>query len=144
MTDHAPTPASANVYDAIAAAEVILPGTPALGGEQDPRWQAIIEVAEYVHSHPEAVWAFTERWGRSENQDLRDAIGTCVLEHLLEHHFELLFPRVESLALSCPRFASTFGMCWKIGQSTVPDNESRFDVLHERLRDAQFDDGHRA
>src|SRR5687767_14749965 len=59
------------VHDAIAAADSLLPGQPAPEGNIDPRWQAIIEVGEFVETEPEPVWSFIVRWGSSSDEDLR-------------------------------------------------------------------------
>jgi hypothetical protein len=117
------------VHAAITAAEKLLPGEPAPDGEEDPRWQAIIEVADYIESDPDAIWQFAARWGAHEQDDLRMAIATVVLEHLLEHHFDLIFPRIETLVKSDSNFADTFCSCWKFGQSKLPENTARFDRL---------------
>ena len=117
------------VTAAIEAAEALLPGEAAPDDELDPRWQAIIEVSEFIPSDPDAVWAFTAKWGVHDDEDLRTAIATCLLEHLLEHHFDLIFPRVEKLAMDNARFSQTFGSCWKFDQSEIPANSKRFDKL---------------
>jgi len=65
------------VHAAIAAGEA------APDGETDPRWQAVIAVGEFIETDPEPVFAFAQRWGSSDNADLRMAIATCLLEHLL-------------------------------------------------------------
>jgi hypothetical protein len=122
------------VTRAIREANAILPGRAAPDGQIDPRWQAIIAVGEFVDSEPEAVWRFTRRWGSHRNQDLRAAIATCLLEHLLEHHFDLLFPRVERLARSDRRFADTVRRCWKLGQSTRRRNSARLQWLTTRSK----------
>lgn len=119
---------------AIARADALLPGRPAADGESDPRWQAILRVAEYVESDPEAIWSFVRRWGTHAQADLRMAIATCLLEHLLEHHFDLIFPRVESAALRGVRFASTFESCWSFGQATEPTRAARMRDLQDRLK----------
>src|SRR3954451_5372607 len=122
------------VQRAIARAEHILPGTPAPEGKRDPRWQAIIRVGEFVETQPEAVWEFARRWGTHEQADLRMAVATCLLEHLLEHHFELLFPRVRRAAMESPRFADTLNSCWPFGQAEVPENARRVKQLQCRMR----------
>src|SRR5438132_6342149 len=99
------------VKRAITRAERILPGTPAPERTRDPRWHAIIRVGEFIETQPEAVWEFAHRWGKHAQADLRVAVAPCLLEHLLEHHFELLFPRVRRAAIASPRFADTFGSC---------------------------------
>jgi hypothetical protein len=117
------------VQEAIERAEAILPGVPAPEGEEDPRWQAIILVEEFIESNPEEIWTFTSKWGQHEDEDLRMAIATCLLEHLLEHHFAQIFPKVESLAHRSARFAKTFSYCAKFGQSEENVNSLRFDRL---------------
>ena len=122
------------VTTAIEVAEDLLPGEAAPDGEEDPRWQAIIEVSEFIDSDPDAVWAFTAKWGVHDDEDLRSAIATCLLEHLIEQHFELIFPRVEKLAMDNADFAWTFTMCWKFGQSKMRANSKRWDKLDRRCR----------
>lgn len=120
------------VRDAIRHAEQLLPGTPALRGE-DRRWQAIIAIGNYIDANPSSVWRFVRRWGSHPQEDLRDAIACCLLEHLLERHFELFFPRVQLAALSEPLFGDMFLRCWKFGQAGRTKNATRFDRLQSKL-----------
>lgn len=119
---------------AIEAAERVLPGTEASEGALDPRWQAIIQVAEHISDDPEAVWSFIDRWGKHADADLRSAIATCGLEHLLEDHFEQFFPRVAAAARSNANFADTVLRCWKLGQAESPANAARFDSLRAECK----------
>ena len=121
------------VQRAIARAESLLPGTPAPDGKRDPRWQAIIRVGDFIESHPEAVWRFALRWGKHAQADVRAAVACCLLEHLLEHHFDALFPRVRRAALASRRFADTFSSCWAFGQTALPKNAKRFERLKRQL-----------
>jgi hypothetical protein len=118
-----------DVHEAIAAAERILPGVSASEGQIDPRWQAIIEVEEFLQSNPEDVWPFIVRWDQHEDDDLRAAIATCLLEHLLECQFERFFPLVEQAVRANRFFADTVTRCWKFGQAENADNATRFDAL---------------
>ena len=118
-----------SVTSAIRAAEKVLPGVAAPDGEEDPRWQAIIAVGEFVEDEPEAVWRFAERWGSHSDEDLRTAVATCLLEHLLEHHFASVFPRVEALVKRDREFARTFALCAQFGQSEAPGNAAKFAAL---------------
>jgi hypothetical protein len=120
------------VREAIAAADGGLPGEPVAEGI-DPRWQAVIAVGEYVESDPEPVWQFTLRWGAHPQEDLRDAVATCLLEHLLECHFEAYFPRVERAALTDAAFADTVQRCWPFGQAEEAGRAERFAALVRRL-----------
>lgn len=123
-----------SVSAAIRRAEALLPGRPAPEDqEKDPRWQAIIDVAEYIESDCDAVWEFAARWGCQGDEDLRAAVATCLLEHLLECHFDRLFPLVRDLAGKDPRFAETFLQCSKFGQAEQAANSRRFDDLRVEL-----------
>jgi hypothetical protein len=126
-----------NVTEAIQNADAVLPGKQAIEGEKDPRWQAVIAVGDFVESDPEPVWLFIERWGKHPDEDLRAAIACCLLEHLLEYHFDLVFPRMERLARSNPCFAEMVGWCGSFGQSELPQNAARRSKLVEELENAR-------
>ncbi|HET8923265.1 MAG TPA: hypothetical protein VFN26_09755 [Candidatus Acidoferrum sp.] len=117
---------------AIRRAERILPGKPAPEGENDPRWQAIIRIEDFVETQPEAVWAFARRWGKHSNPDLRSAIAVLLVEHLLEYHFDLIFPSVETEVRTSKRFKDTLKRCWKLGQAKNPRNAAKIDQLLRR------------
>ncbi len=124
----------AAVNDAVREAESLLPGRAAADGEKDPRWQAIIKVGEYLPTDPEVIWPFIKRWGSYPDDDLSDAVACCLLEHLLEEHFEAYFPLVAELARSDTRFCRTVLMCWPFGETDQPRNRNRFDELKKGLR----------
>jgi len=126
-----------SVHDAIRQAESLLPGEPAAEDQRDPRWRAIIAVEEYIATEPEAVWDFIRIWGDHPQEDLRLAVATCLLEHLLEYHFTAFFPKVEQLSASSLFFADTFLTCWRFGQSREPENLARFERLIKRLEKRQ-------
>jgi hypothetical protein len=98
-------------------------------GHDDPRWRAVIGVGNFIETDPEPVWQFVRQWGNCPQEDVRDAIACCLLEHLLEHHFDLIFPHVEKAVKEAPLFADTFSRCWKFGQAEVAGNMERFDHL---------------
>jgi hypothetical protein len=123
--------------EAIANAEALLSGAAAPDGAIDPRWQAIIAVAEFIDSDPDAVLDFSLRWGVHPDLDLRQAIATCALEHLLESHFDTCFAAVERLARSNGFFAETLSMCSRFGDLTVPKNAAKLDRLLKQLHRAR-------
>ena len=120
---------------AIDAADSLLPGTPTPFHNTDPRWQAIIAVAEYIDSNPDEIWQFVHKWGGHPQEDLRNAIACCLLEHMLDYHFESIFPRVRSAVNANRLFADMFCRCWKFGQSDTPDNSQQFDKLKDWCRE---------
>lgn len=122
------------IIQAIKRAERLLPGAPAPKGKTDPRWQAIIAIGDYIEHYPNEVWQFVERWGSHPNQDLRMAIATVLLEHLLEYHFDLIFPLVERASIRSKRFAETFGYCSEFGHTLVPENQKRVAALRKAIQ----------
>ncbi|MGA7399072.1 MAG: hypothetical protein WCC99_13570 [Candidatus Sulfotelmatobacter sp.] len=123
-----------NVWEAIASAERILPGHAATEGEEDPRWQAMISIADFIQSDPDAIWPFIVRWGSSADEDLRAAVATVLLEHLLQHHFNRFFPLVEETVQSNALLAETYSLCSKFGESKEEANAERFERLRRACR----------
>jgi len=78
------------------------------------------------------------KWGSHEDENVRAAIATCLLEHLLENHFDLLFPRVETAARSSISFAKTTSQSWKFGEAKEPMRAARFDRLCSDIRRGLF------
>jgi hypothetical protein len=122
-----------SVFHAIRKAERILPGKQAPDGALDPGWQAIIDVSEHIHQHPDEVWRFTRKWGAHANEDLRMAVATCLLEHLLEYHFDRVFPLVSEACRQSVRFGDTLTSCAEFGQTSSPRNLKRFRALKMEL-----------
>ena len=128
-----------DVHQAIAAAEAVLPGRPAPDGEEDPRWQAMIAIAEFLPDDPGPICAFILRWGSYPDPDLQSAVASCLLEHLLEHHFERFFPDVEAQVRRDAIFADTFARCWKFGHADEAPYSARFDALLEYVKSRAAD-----
>jgi len=99
------------------------------------RWQAAIALGEIAESDPESVWTLVVSHGSRRHGDVRMAIATCVLEHLLEHHFDAFFPRVAAAAKSSRLFSDTFSHCYQLGQAELPRNARRWKRLRKLLRE---------
>jgi hypothetical protein len=125
----------ATLSQAIEEAESLLPGVAAEDGRTDPRWQAIIQVSEFIPDDPRGVWVFAKKWGRSDDRDLRAAVATCLVEHLLKAHFDAFFPEVAQLARLDRRFAACVTICW-LGGDADPEEARQFNDLLEDLRSA--------
>jgi len=122
-----------SVANDIWKAERVLPGKEAPEGELDMRWQAIIDISEHIQQHPNEVWHFTRKWGAHGNADLRTAVATCLLEHLLEHHFDKIFPLASEACRQSRRFADTFSRCGEFGQTSHRGNLERFRELKKKV-----------
>ncbi|HEX7858730.1 MAG TPA: hypothetical protein VF773_00225 [Verrucomicrobiae bacterium] len=99
------------------------------------RWQAAIALGEFAKSRPEKIWPLVLKHGSRRHADARMAIATCVLEHILEHHFDTFFPRVAQAALSSRWFGDTFNSCWLMGEAKLPNNAKRWRKLQRDLID---------
>jgi len=127
--------AEANVHYAIQAAEALLPGKPTPEGEEDPRWQAIMKIEDFVEPEPEAIWPFVLKWGSLPDEpDLSAAIAVLLVERLLQYHFDLIFPRVAAAARSNSSFAGTFAKSWKLGQAQKATRAKQYDELLAQLQ----------
>lgn len=113
----------------IRIANRILPGEASADDEICPRWQIIIAIGEYIETDPEPIWKFISRWGPSSDEDLRSAVACCLLEHLLQHHFEQFIERVERKAVRSNHFRKMVAGCWEFGQSDLPEHRVRFRKL---------------
>jgi hypothetical protein len=81
--------------------------------DNDCRWQALIVIGEAIRSSPETAWEVVVDSGSSPDEDMRNAVATVLLEHLLEEQFELYFPSVRDRVLSRDRlFQDTLSRCW--------------------------------
>ena len=85
--------------------------------DNDCRWQSLIVIGEYIHTRPLDVWPLIAKHGNSDDEDMRTAIATVLLEHLLENHFERFYSRVKREAIRSPMFADTLSRCWPTWQS---------------------------
>jgi hypothetical protein len=118
----------------IAEVEAILPGEAATDGQVDARWQGMLRIEDCIQEEPDAVWKFILRWGCHEDADLRAAVATLLLEHLLACHFNTFFPKVATAVQNNVLFGDTFTRCWKVGQSKEEANAALFDDLLKTVR----------
>jgi hypothetical protein len=116
----------ASLRRAIARAERLLPGRPVPRGLRDPRWQAIIRVGNFIETHPVEVCEFALKWmRRARGFDLPAALYCCLVEHLLEHHFDIVLPMFRKGAFANARVAQYFYPYrphFQFGQARTPKN----------------------
>jgi len=68
------------------------------------------------------------------DDDMRTAIATCVLEHILEHHFDPFFDRSRQIVTAgSAAFADTLRQCWRFDQAELPANTKRLDDLLKQI-----------
>jgi hypothetical protein len=102
--------------------------------DNDVRWQAIIVIGESISSSPEKVWEIVLKYGVSPDDDMRDAVASVLLEHLLDRDFEGYFARLEERIRSkTDLLADTLGRCWFFGPN-ADNRQARVKQLLERAR----------
>ena len=102
--------------------------------DNDARWQGAILLGELCETAPETIWPAVVHWGSSTDDDMRTAIATCVLEHILEYHFDPFFNRSrEIITAGNSAFANTLRQCWRFGQAKLPANMKRLDDLLRQI-----------
>lgn len=104
-------------------------------GDEAKLWEGATLLGEFAATAPDAIWPMIVRFASSDDAEVRSAIAACVLEHVLEHHFERYFAQSQQLiAAGNQQFADTFSSCWAFGQTELPDNKRRFDTLTQQIR----------
>jgi len=73
--------------------------------DNDIRWQAAVVIGEFIDSEPDRVWDVIVAHADSADVDLRTAVATVLLEHLLNRHGARFRPLVDQLAHRSPQFA---------------------------------------
>ncbi len=102
--------------------------------DDNTRWQGAILLGEFCATAPETIWPAVVRWGSSPDADMRAAIGTCVLEHIFEHHFDPFFERAcELITEGNTAFADTMQGCWWLGQAGRSPNTKRVDAFLKKM-----------
>ncbi len=74
------------------------------------RWQSLIVIGAFIESDVERVWPVIEKYAISEDDDMRTAVATVLLEHVFEHYTRY-DSRVTELARTYPLFADTLSRC---------------------------------
>lgn len=94
------------------------------------RWKAAVKLGEFVQDFPDDVWPLVLRYGSSNDENLREAVATCILEHLLEEYFDKFFPELEKqIREGNDNLRKTLKLCWKLGQAELPENAAKLDLL---------------
>ena len=120
-----------NPFDAADAPAAVIRAESMLASpDNDTRWQGAILLGEFCESAPEVIWPTVVQFGSSPDDDMRTAIATCVLEHILEHHFEPFFERSRQIVVAGNKpFTDCLRQCWRFGQAESPTNKERLDAL---------------
>ena len=97
-------------------------------------------IGESIHVDPEAVWDVVREFGDDPDNDMRMAVATCLLEHLLEHDFETYFPKVrEEILNGRSRMIDTLSSSW-VGEADSP-NRRKVQAFVRNARRGRSEEG---
>jgi hypothetical protein len=103
--------------------------------DEKRRWAAAAAAGELVSSHPVAVWSLVVAHGSSSVEDVRAAVATCMLEHLLEEHFDEYFPLLKKeIRAGNLLLGDTLRRSWKFGQAEEPERSARWESVLGYIR----------
>jgi len=99
--------------------------------ENNCRWQAAIVVGMNIEPAPDEAWQIVCEHGNSEDEDMRSAMATILLEHLLEHDFYKYFALIRAeVSAGRLRLLDTLAIC------AFPKDDARTKKLRNFLRNA--------
>jgi hypothetical protein len=76
------------------------------------RWQSLIVIGEYLNEYPEDIFHIIIKYGSSKDEDMRTAIATILLEHLLEKNFRKHFNLYKKFSENDSYLLDTLSKCW--------------------------------
>jgi hypothetical protein len=80
------------------------------------RWQALMVVGHFAERHASAVWPVVLEHGASEDEDMRSAVATMLLEPILKHHYDEYFPVLKAaVEAGNTHLTDTLRRCWLFG-----------------------------
>lgn len=103
-------------------------------GDTEAVWQiaASEPYADTAYTNPRSIWPEVLAALRVADEEIAAAIGTCLLEHMLEVDFAF-FNAVIAENMPCvPMLAEAMSISAKFGQSKLSSNSAAFDALKER------------
>jgi len=80
------------------------------------RWQAMIVLGAFIDSMADQVWEVVLEYGNSPDEDMRTAVATVLLEHLLDNEAGGYETKAEKLAATDHLFADTLNKCWTFSE----------------------------
>lgn len=87
------------------------------------RWQSLIIIGEYINNYSDEIYNIIIKYGSSEDEDMRAAIATVLLEHLLEKDFKKYFSLYKNISKNNLLLLDTLSICWVNGTDSREQRE---------------------
>lgn len=98
--------------------------------DEDVQSKAAYDLGKLCEHHSDLLWLVAVKWGSHEDPDIRGLISACILEHILEYHFDTYFPKCADLIRAGNiNFGDTFSKCYTFGQAERPASAREFEAL---------------
>jgi hypothetical protein len=76
------------------------------------RWQSLIITGEFLDKYPDDIFKIIVKYGSSKDEDMRTAISSILLEHLLEKDFKKYFNLFKEYSKNNSFLLDTLSKCW--------------------------------
>jgi hypothetical protein len=76
------------------------------------RWQSLIIIGEFLDKYPNDIFNLIVKYGSSKDEDMRTAVATILLEHLLEKDFKKYFSLYKNISKDNSYLLDTLSKCW--------------------------------
>jgi hypothetical protein len=108
----------------------------AMLGDEEAVWRVAANepYGDLAYSDPRSIWPEVLATLKISNKEMAAAIGTCLLEHMLEVDFDFFHDAISESLSDVPMLAEAMLISSKFGQSKSPPNSALFDALKARAR----------
>ncbi len=83
------------------------------------RWRALVLAGWYIDEFPSKVWPFVVKYGAVPNKDIRMGVACCLLEHVLQYHYDTYLPETEKLLFTDKNHIYTLRSCLCFGEEEL-------------------------
>lgn len=106
----------------------------AMLGDEEAVWRIAANepYADLAYSDPRSIWPEVLATLTIASEEMAAAIGTCLLEHMLQVDFDFFHDAFSESMSEVPMMAQAASTMSKFGQSLLPSNSDKFDALKQR------------
>lgn len=103
-------------------------------GDEEAVWKiaATEPYGDLAYSDPRSIWPEVLATLRIASEEMAAAIGTCLLEHMLEVDFDFFHDAISKSMSEVPMLADAASTMSKFSQSLSPVNSAKFDDLTQK------------
>jgi hypothetical protein len=94
-------------------------------------WSACVVLSYFVDQHPLQLFSIIQSVAEVASDDQRTALAKCLLEHLMESHFDFVIDSITIEPNPSQRFAlaDILSRCWPYGEAENHSNWKKVETL---------------